>query len=857
MRTFLIHRKFQEVASLFPHKEALSFQKNLSFSSLTFREVLSYAFRINSFLKEENFKFPDKAILYMENNPFWFSTYLGIVSLGGVAIPVDSQLREEEFENILIDSEAKIIFCSESTFRRIENIKFNTYQAKIVILDRNFFKKQGLSQASFLDFSEDNLASLVYTSGTTDNPKAVMLSHKNFMYNFYSIWELGFYTHRDLFLCILPLHHTYPFMVNLLVPLLSGAGVVFPQSLKKEDILFSLKNKRISILVGVPQLFSLFEQSFQRKLKYFMPLIYFLGFIREKFNINLAKLVLFFLHRGIFPNLRYMVSGGAKLDKDVAKTLFRLGFNILEGYGLTEASPVVSFNPPSKIKIGSVGRPLPGVEVRTDSLNGKSLGEILVKGGNVSRGYFRKPHLSSQSFREGWLYTKDIGYIDNEGYIYITGRKDECIVLSSGRNIWPEELESFYEELDSIEEIGIFSRGDSLYGIVVPKKEYFLGKDREEIYSQIEKDIQSVSLKLVPYKRLSGFSLSFENLPRTRLGKLKRFLLPGIFEKTQLRKEAKTIDEFSYEIIKIVKYFASGEVKLEDDLSIIGIDSLSKIQLASFLEKSFNIKIPDEDLSRIVKVKDLVDYLRGKGFLPLEREPTPQEWSNILKGRPHPRFLKRIRLQPKLLDVFLSFLAKIIFFSVFKLFYRLRIEGLDNLPQESPFLLCPNHTSYFDGPLVFSSFPWIRIKSLYFLGLSDYFDYPLLSWLVKPGRIVPVNPEKNLREALKISALLVKNKKILCIFPEGRRSWGGSLEEFKKGVGILAKELGIKIVPVGIKGTFEAWPAFKKLPRLGSFKIIYAKALNPDDIEEKDKEVSYKKITESLREKIREILAGK
>ncbi len=852
MGAFLIHKRFQKIASLFPQKEALIFQKGDRFSSLTFQEVYSLALKINSFLRTRGFKFQDKAILYMENNPFWFPAYLGIVSGGGVCVPVDFQSTFQELNNILIDCEAKIIFSSPYTYEKIKDLKENF---PIAVLNKEFFQKIELDKASFLDFAEDSLASLVYTSGTTDNPKAVMLSHRNFMANFHSIGKLRTYTHSDCFLCILPLHHTYPFTVNLLAPLLAGASVVFPQSLKKEDILFSLKKKKVTILVGVPQFFSLLSGSIYQKLSLIKSFIFLLGFLRERFKLNLAKPLLFFLHKSLAPNLKYMVCGGAKLDREVAKGLYSLGFNILEGYGLTESSPVVSFNPPYKIKIGSVGKPLSGVEVKTDAPDGYSQGEILVKGKNVSRGYFRKPNLTQKVFKDGWLHTKDIGFIDRDGYIYIRGRKDECLVLSSGKNIWPEELEDFYQELSSIEEIGIFNQGDSLYSVVVPNKSIFSRKSKEEIYKQISLDLQKASQKLAPYKKISDFRISFKNLPRTRLGKLRRFLLPKIFQEEDLKKPL-VEDEFSQRVIRLLKNFLQREVRLEDDLSFLGVDSLLKIQLATFLEKNFKINIPEQDLAPITKVGELIEYLRRKELSFSEQEVEFTQWSEILKEAPASKFFERIRLTPFLLDIFLTLLVKGIFFFVFKGVYRLKVKGVNNLPKQGPFLICPNHASYLDGLVVFASFPLHNISNLYFIGLSEYFDHPLLSWLVKPGRIVPINVEKNLKEALKVSSLLLREKRILCIFPEGGRSFDGRLKEFKKGVGILSKELSVKIVPAGIKGTFKAWPASKTFPRISPLKIVYGNILDPQDLEKKDKNFSYQQIVNLLKSKVSLLLSS-
>ncbi|MBN2120674.1 MAG: AMP-binding protein, partial [Candidatus Omnitrophica bacterium] len=494
MESSLIHRKFEKACSKYPDKPALIFQEDNRFFKLTFSQVLDYSGRITGLLKEYGLSFSQRVAIYMENNPFWFSAYLGIVSAGLTAVPMDYMLSKDEVTNILIDSESKVVFCSRNSIKDLQGLDTPFLKdLKIVCLDSDFIKGLKINNQSLLDFDQESIASLLYTSGTTDNPKAVCLSHKNLMTNFADIYKLGFYGDKDIFLCILPLHHAYPFMVNLLVPLFVGSSVVLPKSLRAKDILFCLRRQGVSIFVGVPQVFSLIYQNLCQKLKAFEFIIKVLGNLRSKTGINISKAVFFFVHRKFGRSLRFLVCGGAKLDEKIAAGFFNLGFDIMEGYGLTETSPVVSFNPPKKAKIGSVGKPLISVAVRIHNPNRQGQGEILVKGGSVTKGYFRKPHLTAESLKDGWFFTKDIGYLDKDNYLYITGRKDECIVLSSGKNIWPKELEQVYASRPSIKEICIFNRLDHLYAVVVPDKSYFTKAEALDYHGRIKKDIEEVS----------------------------------------------------------------------------------------------------------------------------------------------------------------------------------------------------------------------------------------------------------------------------------------------------------------------------------------------------------------------------
>ncbi len=455
----VIHKIFSEISSRFPDRVCLQIKKDSIWEKWTYGQIEDISLRIGAFLIKEGFKKGDFAALCIENRPEWAMIYLGIMSAGLTCVPLDPQLTEQEIENLLSDCSAKIIFVSNAIFqeKNIQKIKIGLNKIVILDLDIDNGNLIGLAQVKSIIFEgvawpkvfPEDAASLIYTSGTTAKPKGVILTHKNFCSDFQSIDKLKLFSDKDIFISILPLHHAYPFMIMLVTPLFCRAKVTYTLGLRSDELLSLMREAGVTVLVGVPQLFSIFYTNISEKMKQ-MPLILkapLLGLIeilwqiRRLSGINLNKLVLSKIHRTFGRSLRFFASGGAKLNEEAARYLTRLGFTILEGYGLTETSPVVAFNPLKRQKIGSVGKVVPDVELKIDNPDASGIGEVVIRGPNVMKGYYNRADETASVLRDGWFYSGDLGYIDKDGYLYITGRKKEVIVLSSGKNIYPEEVE--------------------------------------------------------------------------------------------------------------------------------------------------------------------------------------------------------------------------------------------------------------------------------------------------------------------------------------------------------------------------------------------------------------------------------
>ena len=541
----VIHKIFYQISSRFPDRICLQIKKGSLWERWTYGQIEDLSLRIGAFLIKEGFKKGDFAAVCMENRPEWAIIYLGIVASGLACVPLDPQLTEQEIENFINDCSAKIIFVSHAVFQTNNINKLKSGLKKIVILDLDIEEERliGLAQVkSTLSeavkwpevFCEDT-ASLIYTSGTIGKPKGVILTHKNICSDFQSIDKLKLFSDKDTFISILPLHHAYPFMITLITPLFCRAQVIYTPSFRSDELLNLMRESKVTVLVGVPQLFSIFYTNILEKMKKlpfllkapFFGLIEVFWQIRRVSGINLSKLVLSKMHRPFGHALRFIACGGAKLNEEAARYLVKMGFTILEGYGLTETSPVVAFNPLKKQKIGSVGRVIPDVELKINNPDATGMGEVVIKGPNVTPGYYKQAEETLSVLKDGWFYSGDLGYIDKDGYLYITGRKKELIVLSSGKNIYPEEIESHYSKSPYIKEICVLGVGaveeERLSAVVVLDTDYCRKVGEADLNSTIRWELENLSEGIAPYKRIKGYIITRENLPRTRLGKIKRY----------------------------------------------------------------------------------------------------------------------------------------------------------------------------------------------------------------------------------------------------------------------------------------------------------------------------------------------
>ncbi|UCD15579.1 MAG: AMP-binding protein, partial [Candidatus Omnitrophota bacterium] len=663
--------------------------------------------------------------------------------------------------------------------------------------------------------------------------------------------KLNLVNPEDNILSILPLHHSYAFLVSLIIPLLLKIKITYLDSLKPTEILKCLNSQRITLMAVVPQILYLFYRPIKEKidrLPFCFRLIFNLSLetawvIKKTTGINLARLIFYKIHSLLGKHLRFFICGGAKLNEEVSRLFFKLGFKIIEGYGLTEASPVVSLNPPNKIKIGSVGKPIPDVKVKILKPHADKTGQILIKGDNLMAGYYRNEKETAKTLKDGWLYSGDTGFIDRGGYLYIRSRIKETIVLSSGKNISPEEVEAHYLKSPFIKEICVLAdeKEETLAAVVVPDLPYFKKTKEPNVSDVIKWNLAYLSEKLPPYKRIRDFVIVEEALPKTLLGKTQRFKIRQIYKEYSGRRAPKkeiikeqTLSSIAKKILKVIeKTTGKKGLSLSDHLELdLGLDSLKKIEIMLALEQILGITLKEENFSNIFTIEELINKMEEMvPALTPSQEKERIFWKEILAQEPPSPLKKTIDLSPSLFTRLFTSTFAIIINCMARIFFGLKVYGKTNLPRQN-FILCPNHTSYLDGFLIFTSLPLKLKHKLFFLGLSAYFQSPIIKRLTKYMKVVPIDYARNLLDSMKVCSYILENKKVLCIFPEGTRSVDGQLKEFKKGIGILTKELDAKIIPVYIKGSYQAWKPSVLFPRPHPIKVTFGKPRSKEQLKE-------------------------
>jgi long-chain acyl-CoA synthetase len=897
----VIHKMFAQVSSQFSDRVCLQIKKGPDWERWTYGQIEDLSLKIGAFLINAGFKKGDFAAICLENRPEWGIIYLGIMAAGLVCVPFDTQLIGQEIENLINDCAAKVIFVSNTVFQAKKIDKIKTGLNKIVILDLDIEKENliGLAQVkttsregvAWPEVIPEDIASLIYTSGTTGEPKGVMLTHKNFCSNFQSIYKLKLFSDKDNFISILPLHHCFPFIVTLIMPLLIRARITYASSLKTDELLTSIKEAGVTVLAGVPQLFYMFYTQISAKMKkvpflFRMPLLglmWILWQIRRLSGINLNKQVLSKIHHSFGRSLRFFISGGAKLNEEAARFLMKIGFTILEGYGLTETAPAVAFNPLRRQKIGSVGKVIPDVEVKIVDPDATGMGEVTIKGPNVMKGYYKRDDETSSVIKDSWFYSGDLGHIDRDGYLYITGRIKEMIVLSSGKKIFPEEIESHYAKSPYIKEVCVVGIGEedgqSLSAVVVPDAEYCRKAGEGDLNSKIKWELENLSNSLAPYQRIKGFIIVKEGIPRTRLGKIiryevkKKYLdeLKGIKSKVTQGEEVPATEEdlkllssgVGKKIIEVLTKHAKLErqIVLTDHLELdLGIDSLGRVELTMALEQALNSHIPDEVLAKVSTVKELILEIEKLAQGPeAQGAPVGQvkiqaSWNEVLNKEPAKEMVKKLYIAPNFAVILGMLLFTGMLRLLFRVVWRLKISGTENIPIKGKCILCVSHGSYLDGFIVAASVPAGLRKNLYLVGFETFFDHFLIRNIIKYIRVILIDPGMHFVEAMQASSYVLKNDKMVCIFPEGERTIDGEIKEFKKGVGILAKELNVPLIPVYIAGSYESWPRTKRLPKPYPIKITFGRPFGFEELKKEGSKLGakddYEAITFGIREEV-------
>lgn len=791
-------------------KTAVRYQQD----SLSYSELLD---RINLYKAVLASAPASRVAIFSENRPEWIFSFYAAWYHGAEAVPIDHLSSAAEVSFILEDCRPDTIFCSSACSELIGKILTElSFPLRMLVFEN--LTNNATQTALQADWQPDpqKTALIIYTSGTTGSPKGVMLSFENIWANISGVSEkIPIFQKQERVLIMLPLHHTFPLLGSLVAPLSVGATVAITPSLSSDDIINTLQQNKITIIIGVPRFYNLIRKGIRDKVNKSLAARLVLKAASLVHSPRLSRRLFAQVHEKFGGQLKYLVCGGAAIDIEVARDFRTLGFEMLEGYGMTEAAPMITFTRPGHRKLGSAGQALPGTEITVRD------NEIVVRGKNVMKGYYNRPHESTDILRDGWLYTGDMGYMDPDGFIFLTGRKKEIIVLSNGKNINPEETEkSLCSFCPNIAEAGVYAKNDQLHCIIVPDFNKLRQAEVHQIDAYFRDIVDRFNLTVSAYKKLMKITLIKSELPRTRLGKIQRFMLEDLAsQESRLQSCGKEPDFPEYEIIK--DYLAKtcdSRINPDDHLEIdLGIDSLDKVNLITFLQNSFGINTGESLFSEYQTVASLAEYChQNKSRISAENV----NWQAIFKEN----------IDISLPKSWLSHhLFKYLLKLIFKIFFRLKGHGLDNLP-ETPCIITPNHQSFIDGFYITSLLKTGHLKKTIFFAKEKHLRKRWQKFIAGRHNIIIMDINKDLKNSLQKMAAALKKGKNIIIFPEGTRSKDGKLGRFKKFFAILSKELNVPVVPVIIQGAFEALPTGRHLPKFGQkVSISFSKPIFPEN----------------------------
>ena len=778
-------------------------------------------------------------LIVMENRPEWIYSFFAVWDKKSAGIALDANSNSDEILYVLEDSHPNVIFCSNETegtiFEAVEKYSSKN-TVKIINVDKITVEQEKMNAIKNMQFELENptgdeTAAMLYTSGTTGSPKGVMLSFNNLNTEMEGLYEKGIFDYRDQILAILPFHHVLPLTATVLLMLKYQTSIVFVEKIASKEIFDALEKNRVTAIIGVPRVFKLFYDGIKQQIdaKFITRFIY--KMMSNVKSLKIKRKVFAKVHKKFGGHLDFIVVGGAKMDPEISRFYETLGFYALEGYGLTETAPVIAVNSKKERKIGTVGKRLYNVEIKTVDE------ELWVKGPIVMKGYYNKPEKTTEVITEdGWFKTGDLAAIDEEGYVTIRGRKNTMIVLSNGKNIDPETLENrvIAQSNGLIKEIGIFNYKNKLAAIIVPDLLEFRKRGITNTKAYIKNIVEDYNLKAHNYEKVLDYKLFEEELPKTRVGKTRRFMLPDLYEKNEVVKKEKTPEptDEAYKILKeYVKKNKGIEPQPEENLELeIGMDSLDIVEFFAFIENSFGIQLDEEKFAGMPNLKLLSEYINQKAT---KFEDNDIDWKQII-SETKPIEDNKNRWVTKFLKIFQP---------IVDLYFRVKKIDRKKLT-DNPQIFVSNHQSFVDPLILGSLFPNKIVFNTLFLAIDWYFKKGVMKLLVSNGNVVLIDINKNIRKSVEEIVGYLKSGKSIVIFPEGARTKDGKVAQFKKVFAIIAKELNVDIQCLGIKGAFEAYSRYMKFPKPKKIEVAVLEKFSPEG--------SYDEITQKAEKIIRE-----
>lgn len=882
-------------AESIPDKIALQMKRGSEWVRYSYSQLYEVSRQVAFMLWERGYREGDRAILFAENQPEWGIAYLAAVQIGVIVIPIDPQTAEEEIFALAEYTESKAILASEACATRLQStpIKPSVESASPEFLNINSSCQPFECEQTEIsvptdselpavpdnfpdvDIDPDTVASIIFTMGTTVDARGAMISHRGFIANVVAVSKALPPEDADRFLSVLPLYHALGFSCNFLMSIYAGTTITYTNSLRPTSILAIMRETKTTVLIGVPRLFQLLYDTIKR----------YVVQSPEAMEAPIDPETVEEIQAALGGHIRVLVSGGAALPDEVYDRFMEFGLTIYQGYGMTEASPVLSVNPHHKSKRGTVGPEVQGVQLQIINPDDNGIGEIVASSPSLMQGYYRNQAMTKQVIRDGLLYTGDLGYFDEEGYLYLTGRSKDVIVSGAGKNIYPVELEALYQHSPLISEICVVGMStdnlfEAAHAIIVPVHDD--NRDRTEVEKAIHQHIQKRAQDLPTYQHLQTVHFWDTELPKTSDAMIDRQRVKEVLQEHLSRqtqealqpdpvKDTLATDEnedaskstvapdtpagveevIILELSRLAR-LPADQIQLNSNLgTALGLDSMARVELLLLLESRLQRSIPDELIAKIQTVGDVTETVKT---LQSDSAPPPidEETSAYI-----------VRSESSLISAALATLFRFGVWAIYRCYFSIKCNGLENLPRE-PYIIAANHSSHLDT-LAIMTVLGDECKRLRVLAAKDYwFSTRFKSWFSgELLKFVPFDRHANFLQGLRISQEVLKQNECLLIYPEGTRSVTGELQPFKPGLGLLAYETGSPIVPAYIDGTYHALPKGRNLPRKSRIRVTFGRPIMPSSGHEIGKtdaasgleQETYRKLADAVRAEIEALRA--
>jgi len=769
----------------------------------TFDIVLSLSLRFSSYLASAGLKKGDRVVLKAESDPRWIIVFLGCIMAGVTIVPVDTRSDDEFLKMVAVSVEPSLVILSEDYGEGHDKEKGPEYMHIEDIAE----KVSSLKEYDYteVDIKKDDLFEIIYTSGTTSTPKGVTLTFENIQSNLEMVLPVISRWKRFLniipgsrLLSVVPLSHMYGQVAGIFIPVSMGLSVFFSREQRPQDILAAVKNNRIIALAALPQqlkilkdhIIDIFALDSERSRNIYEK------YKKKRWWIRYIRFLPFHIKIGI--DLLGIISGGAHIKQEVDEFYRTMAFGFFQGYGLTETAPLLALFDPGKNKAGSVGSFLDPGNVKIEN------GELYVKGNNVTPGYYKDEEKSRQYFKDGWFKTGDAVEVDEEGNVFIKGRKDDLIVRESGVNVYPSDIAEEFRRQEAIKDCAVFGMDPEgrteIIAVLILQDKDINKEDIDEMVDRVNSGL-NVDQKVDDYLIWEG-----QDFPRTSSMNIKK---RHILEKLQASSEDKKAAAYDggqgkkdiYSIIGNIKKTRSkkgGEASLEKDL---GMDSLDIMNFSSQLEKQFDVDASKLEITRDTRIKDIQEKLKDP-----------------------PKKTQRLPFFDFAYSVFFIYLRTVFQYLIFpfvRITYRSRIKGRQDLEDiDLPAAFISNHVSLMDSLVILYSLPpRIRKKITVVMSIGHHFSY----YFARKGNIlrralealgfyllislfinvIPLSRIFGFDQVFKNIGTAADRGWNVLIFPEGGITADGSIKKFEAGIGIIARDMKIPVVPMRIDGLYN------------------------------------------------------